>query len=127
VLADGLVTGSFEQSVRYDGVERPELPMAEEVGSTAWYRQLKVPVVRCQFTVHEATALDLPDDYDDHPIFGIEWDRAARRLSFDGNGATVTCGQPNLEITATDFVARYVRLRQWRLGGLETGGRWPDD
>jgi hypothetical protein len=126
VLADGIVTGSFEQSVFHHGEERPELPAVEEIGSTAWYQQLKVPVVECRFTVREVTALDLADDYKDDVVFGIEWMEAEGWLVFD-SGVAVTCAQPNLEITATDRVVSYMRRRRWRIGGIETGGEWKDD
>jgi hypothetical protein len=127
VLADGVVTGSFEQSVFHQGEEPPELPSVEEIGSTAWYEQLKVPVVECSFTVREATTIEVADDYADYPIFWIKWVEAMRRLVFDHDVVVVTCARPNLEITATDRVVRYERLRRWRIGGLETGGEWKDD
>jgi hypothetical protein len=127
VLAAGVVTGSFEQSVFHHGEDRPELSPVEEIGSTNWYEQLKVPVVACTFKVREATGLELSDDYTQHPVFGVEWVEAARRLEFDDNGVAVTCERPNLEIEATDHVVRYVRVRRWRIAGLQTGGEWQDD
>jgi hypothetical protein len=102
------------------------VPAAEEIGSTGLYQQLKVPVVACRFTVREVTALELSDDYEDDPVFGVEWVEAARQLDFDG-AIAITCKRPNLEIAATDRVVRYARLRRWLGGRLLTGGQWQDD
>jgi hypothetical protein len=126
-LADGVVTGSFEQSVFHHGVERPQLPAVEEVGSTRWYQQLKVPVVACGFTVREVTALDLASKYEDDLVFGVDWVEAGRRLVFDGADVAVLCARPNLEITATDRVVRHERVRRWRIGTVESRGPWTDD
>jgi hypothetical protein len=117
VLVDGdVVAGSFEQSVFHHGEDRPELPAVEEVGSTQWYEQLKMPVVACRFTVRGATGLELADDYEDDPVWGVEWRPAEGRLVFGGTDAVaVSCAAPNLEITASDRVVGHRRLRRWRL------------
>ena len=127
MLAAGVVTGSFEQSVFHHGEERPQLPPVEEVGSTRWYQQLKVPVVACRFAVHGATALELDDDYGSQLVFGIEWKADTSRLEFDPGGVAVTCASPNLEIEASDRVVGHRRVRRWRIGGLNSSGPWQDD
>jgi len=120
-LEDGVVTGRFEQDLWDLDMEWPGSPPIEEIGSTSWYQQLKVPIVECRFTVREATSLDVGAAM--NPAFDVEWDENERVLAFD-NGVAIVCSHPNLELEATDRVVGYERLKQWRVGGLQTGGPW---
>ena len=122
-----MVTGSFEQSVFHHGEDRPELPPVEEIGSTSWYQQLKVPIVACTFAVREATALEFRTDASQHPVFGVDWVEERSCLDFDHGAVVVSCERPNLEIEASDRVVAHVRLRRWRIGGIETSSEWQDD
>jgi hypothetical protein len=121
-LADGVVTGSFEQSLWDLDMQSPELPAIEEMGSTDWYQQYKVPVIECRFTIREASALEMDDEID--IVFGLDWEPP--RLVFDGGGIAVVCSHPNLELEPVNRVVGYRRLRQWR-GGLQSGSEWKDD
>jgi hypothetical protein len=123
-LEGGVVTGSFEQSVRHHGEERPELPAAEPAGETRWYRQLKVPVVACRFAVREATAIE--EFEPENPSWDFWWREHDRRLVFD-NGLEIACAYPNLEIEATDRVVGYRRVRFWNILSAESDSPWEDD
>jgi hypothetical protein len=114
------VRGSFEQSVRFDGVDREELPAASPAEETSLYRALKVPVVECHFVVRGATSLDAPEP---DTSFGLEWDADAGALVFD-SGVVVGCSHPNLEIEATDRVVAWRKVKFWRVGGVEWEGPW---
>ena len=124
MLDDGVVTGSFEQSVLHDGNPRPRLPPAVEIGSTSWYQQFKVPVVACRLVVRQATALNVGDQED--PVLDMWWSAPEDRLVFD-NGVTITCAHPNLEVIATDEVVSFRKLKRWKFLGMESEGPWEDD
>jgi hypothetical protein len=115
------VTGTFEQSVRFDGVDREELPASSPAEETNWYRALKVPVVGCRFTVRGATALHVPDLGD--PVFDLSWRGAEHELRFD-TGVTIKCSHPNLEIEATDRIVAWRKVKFWRILGAESEGPW---
>jgi hypothetical protein len=129
-LADGMVTGTFEQLVNPRGVEYAALPPVEPAGESRWYEQFKVPVVECRFTVREATALELDEEYEHEAaiMWRAEWQAESGRLVFDCDcGLDVACREPNLEIEVTDRIVAWQRLRRWRIGDIETGGEWTDD
>ena len=118
------MTGTFEQSVRHDGVDREELPASTAAEESRLYRALKVPVVACRFTVREATSLEA-DDLED-PATDMWWDGARRELVFD-NGIVIGCARPNLEIEATDRIVGWRKVKFWRILRAESDGPWEGD